>query len=66
MVLVTNLRGVSELNYLMAGLTEPVYLFLQWTVLKRVVDASGWPARLGYMTGGTLATLTAMYLTRGW
>ena len=66
MLLVTNLRAVSELNYLMAGLTEPAYLFLQWTVLKRIIPAEGWDAKLGFMTGGTMATLVAMWLTRGW
>lgn len=65
-LLVTNLRAIDELRYVPAALTEVSYLFLQWTILKRIQEETAWSARLGYMLGGTLATLLSMWLTRGW
>ena len=66
MLLVTNLRAIDELQYTAAALTEVSYLFVQWTVLKRVVAEESWIARAGYILGGTTATLTSMWLTKGW
>ena len=65
-VLVSNLRAISSLNYPVAAGTEALYLLIQWTVLRRIVAAEGIAAKLGYITGGTLGTLLAMWLTRGW
>ena len=66
MLLVTNIRAISELQYVTAALTEVAYLTIQWTVLKRVVSTDAWQARLGYVVGGTTATITSMWLTKGW
>lgn len=66
MLLVTNLRAIDELQYGAAAVTELAYLTVQWTILKRIVDTDEWQARLGYVLGGTTATLTSMWLTKGW
>jgi hypothetical protein len=65
-ILVANIRALAHLNYPMAAITEASYLLIQWTVLRRVVGATGWRAKSGYIVGGTLGSLLSMWLTRAW
>lgn len=65
-VLVANIRAIAHLNYPAAVLTESSYLFIQWTVVRRVVVAESPLAMAGYIVGGTAGSLLSMWLTRGW
>lgn len=66
LVLVTNLRAVSTLQYWQAAVTEMLYLGIQWTVLKRIASSESRWAQAGYMVGGAAGTLASMWLTRAW
>lgn len=65
-ILVANIRALAHLNYPMAAITEVVYLAVQWTVIRRIVVADGWAAKLGYIAGGTAGSLLSMWVTRAW
>jgi hypothetical protein len=65
-VLVGNIRAVAKLHYGMATVTEAAHLLILWFVIRRVVESDSAGALMGYIVGGTLGTLTSMYLTRKW
>jgi len=66
LVLVTNLRAISALQYVPALGTEMLYLVIQWTMLKKVVGATSKWEQAGYVLGGASGTLLSMWLTRSW
>ena len=66
LVLVTNLRAISGLQYEFAMGTEMLYLFMQWHILRRVVGATRKREQAGYILGGAAGTLLSMWLTRSW
>ena len=66
-VLITvNYRAVAHQQYAWAIVTDGVICLLGWSLLKRVMDAQGWPARSGYIVGGMVGSAAGMYLTRVW
>lgn len=65
-ILVANIRAISGTHYLKAALTEAAYLILQWTVIKRVVEAKTLSERIGYILGGVSGGAFAMWLTKTW
>lgn len=66
LLIVVNMRAAAHLQYTMAALTDFLICLLSWTLLKKITEAQGWSAKLGYAFGGTCGSLLAMWLTRVW
>jgi hypothetical protein len=65
-ILVTNLRAISTLHYAEAAATEVAYLYIQWTLLKKIAGTTNAWEKAGYMLGGAAGTLISMWATRMW
>ena len=66
LVLVINIRAISHEQIAAAIVTDGLACVLGWTLIKRVSQASSWPARVGYVAGGMSASWVGIWLTRTW
>lgn len=66
LVLVVNMRAVAKMKYLPAAVTEIVYAGLNFLLIHRIVEARTWPEALAYITGCTVGTQCAMFVTKHW
>jgi hypothetical protein len=65
-IVVINTRAFTHLQYTAAFVSDLVFCWLSWMLWKRLVEAEGTWAKLGYMLGGGCGSLLGMYLTRVW
>lgn len=66
LLITVNYRAVAHVQYVWAALTDGIICLLSWTLLKKISEASGWSARIGYACGGMGGSLLGMWLTRIW
>lgn len=66
LVLTVNFRAISHEQYAAAGITAAVAAFNSYVIVRRIVkDEQGW-GLAGLVTGGSIADMVGIYLTRHW
>lgn len=66
LVVVVNNRAFNHLQYVWAASTDAAFCLLSWTIWKKIAEAEGVWAKMGYVAGGTTGSLLGMWLTRMW
>jgi len=61
-ILCWNYRAIAKAGYLGIGLSEMLYLGLNFSLIQYISKAEGWAARLGYMLGGTCGSLFSVWI----
>lgn len=64
--LTVNYRAVAHQQYVWAAISDAVACVLGWTLIKQIASAESWPARVGYVVGGTTASAAGIWITKAW
>lgn len=65
-VLTVNIRAISHEQYLSAGATAGLASLMAYTIVRRIVKNESKWGIAGMITGGFLADIVGIYLTRAW
>lgn len=62
-LLAANFRFVAQAHYVGAVGTDIAIATLGWTITKRIVDATSWVDRAGYVAGAACGSMLGIWLT---
>ena len=65
-ILVVNIRALNRGKLLMTGITEFMYMLINFAMIRQVSEAQNWLEALVYAGGATVGSLLAVYYTRHW
>lgn len=66
LIVAVNMRAVAHARYLWVALTDLAICALNFTIIKRVAEASTVDEFVGYAIGGVCGALAGVWLSRHW